>query len=397
MSMNQDALLALARALSGKGNVSSADIKNLLSPETGMLTDTFYGSGEDADDEEFMYLKYAPNFRATLNLADDDIRKIISNELANGSTPWDVRRQIEEYTAAQAQMSPGVVNQEGETRDLLSFADKVYGEINSLQIARQEKGRKASADDPFAAGGVPDRNMDFAPEQLAPELFDMLFKRNEGLAADTTKYAARGKARGQALKFLSAQQFDNPLTAKLPIINSGTYLDFAQGEDKVAERSQSKEISRLQKQYQDAEAAAERIRSGKYTELSGGSMSREQALTAAERRVAATRPLFEQAFARGQANDLYSTENKSFGKSQSKDGSFDRAEDARFGRTAQGIVDRSENVTKDVQDTAKKSKYMKEYTEALGMLLQQAARAQGYTPYEETITARSNFLRSGGM
>jgi hypothetical protein len=79
----------------------------------------------------------------------NNIRKIIANELAQGAAPWDVRRQIEEYTAAQANANPGLINQEGETKDLLSFADKVYGEINSFSVASQEKSRKASANDPF--------------------------------------------------------------------------------------------------------------------------------------------------------------------------------------------------------------------------------------------------------
>jgi hypothetical protein len=72
MSMSQDALLALARSLSGKGNVSSSDINTLLSPEVGYLTGSFYGQeGGDEEDDEFMYLKYAPNFRAAMNLTDE--------------------------------------------------------------------------------------------------------------------------------------------------------------------------------------------------------------------------------------------------------------------------------------------------------------------------------------
>jgi hypothetical protein len=80
-----------------------------------------------------------------------------------------------------------------------------------------------------------------------------------------------------------------------------------------------------------------------------------------------------------------------------KDNSFQRAEDIRFGRTAQQVVDRSENVGKDIVESARKEKWLQDFNSALGMLVQAKARGAGYTPYQETLTARSNFLRAGGM
>lgn len=391
MSMSQDALLALARSLSGKGNVTSADINSLLSPETGMLTDTFYGSGEDENDEEFMYLKYAPNFRQAMNLTDDNIRKIIANELAQGAAPWDVRRQIEEYTAAQADANPGVINQDGETKDLLSFADKVYGEINSFSVASQERSRRASADDPFAAGGLPSRGMDFAPEQLAPDMFDMLNTQNRALAADTTKFAARGQARGQALRFLESQKSKSAVEEQKS--EDGGFVGFREsisrnlantpyGRGETGIRG----LLPLLKNIEQIPASAYGLFKGVTDPVFDASVM--GAKSAVSKVNLGKDPIGQAIYGRAR------TQSSSGGKN---DGSFDRAEDARFGRTAQGIVDRSENVAKDVVDTDKKSRYMKQYTDTLGMLLQAKARAQGFTPYEETITARSNFLRSGGM
>ena len=194
MSIEQDAILALARqqqlagSLGAKGNVTSADIKNLLSPELGYLTGTFYGQqGTGEEDDELFWMDYAPNFRKALTLPDTDIRKIIAGEIYRGAAPWDVKRQIEEYTASQADLSPGLINQEGETKDLQSFANTVFTEYNNYQVAKTKAARKSAGEDPFVAGGVPYPDMDFAPQYLAPDLFENLAKEAAARNAESNK------------------------------------------------------------------------------------------------------------------------------------------------------------------------------------------------------------------
>jgi hypothetical protein len=403
--MEQDALLALARSLSGKGNVTSGDINTLLSPEVGRLTGTFYGQeGADEDDDEFMYLKYAPNFRAAMNLTDDNIRKIIANELAQGSAPWDVRRQIEEYTAAQANANPGLVNQEGETRDLLSFADKVYGEINSFSVASQERSRKASANDPFAAGGLPSPDMDFGMDRLAPDMFDMLSKRSQALEADTQKYQARGKSRSAALEFLKRGMGSsfNPIKDKLPEYEGRSYLEFASGGGggRITDEQANfaKQVEGYQKDYLIRVNEQNQLKKNpsSWKQLFPQTRSYEEAVALAQRGVDVYKKQFDTSMEGAKKNlGMYTQEKMANPKGE--DRSFQRAEDIRFGRTAQGVVDRSENVAQDVKDTAQKSKWMQDYSSALDMLLKAKARSVGFTPYEETLTARSNFLRSGGL
>ena len=403
MSMSQDALLALARSLAGKGNVTSADIKNVLSPELGYLTGTFYGQqGQGEEDDELLWMDYAPNFRKALTLPDTDIRKVIAAEIYRGSAPWDVKRQIEEYAASQADLSPGLINQEGETKDLQSFANTVFTEYNNYQVAKTKAARKFAGEDPFVAGGVPSPEMDFAPQQLAPDLFESLAKEATARNTESNKFNQRAKSRSSALKFLEQQK-----------------------------QKETKRVEDQQTPYPFDEKT-EGLRSSLSRNLANTPMGRGEAgltglfplLKMAEQIPAGaaalyrgvTDPIYEEGVRNvnyiakntigksledvSLGNDpigqiLYGRDRK--GSKPKDDGSFQRAEDARFGRTAQSVVDRSANVSKDIQESGKKEKWLQDFTSALGMLVQAKARSAGYTPYQETMTARSNFLRAGGM
>jgi hypothetical protein len=409
MSIEQDAILALARqqqlagSLGAKGNVTSADIKNLLSPELGYLTGTFYGQqGTGEEDDELFWMDYAPNFRKALTLPDTDIRKIIAGEIYRGAAPWDVKRQIEEYTASQADLSPGLINQEGETKDLQSFANTVFTEYNNYQVAKTKAARKSAGEDPFVAGGVPYPDMDFAPQYLAPDLFENLAKEAAARNAESNKFSQRAKSRSSALEFLGQQK-----------------------------RQDTKRAEEQQTPYAFDEKS-EGLRSSLSRNLANTPMGRGEAgLTglfpllkmveqipagAAALYRGITDPIYEEGVRNvnyiakntigksledvSLGNDpigqiLYGRDRK--GSKPKDDGSFQRAEDARFGRTAQSVVDRSANVSKDIQESGKKEKWLQDFTSALGMLVQAKARSAGYTPYQETMTARSNFLRAGGM
>jgi len=401
MSIPQDQLLLLARALSGKGNVSSGDISTLLSPELGYLTGTFYG-GQDAEqaaqDDELLWMDYAPNFRKALTLPDTDIRKIIAAEIYRGAAPWDVKRQIEEYTAGQADLSPGLINQEGETKDLQSFANTVFSEYNNYQVAKKKADRTAAGKDPFVAGGIPSPEMDFAPEQLAPELFENLAKESAARGAESKKFQQRGKSRAAALEFLSRGKSFNPATEKLPTYEDANYFDWASGGTGLQDEQANfaKQVEGYQKEYMKRVDRLNQVKRGGWKRLFPELRSEQEALAAAQRGVDVYKKQFDTAFEAAKTKLGMYTPEKIVNPSQ-KDNSFQRAEDIRFGRTAQQVVDRSENVGKDIVESARKEKWLQDFNSALGMLVQAKARGAGYTPYQETLTARSNFLRAGGM
>ena len=407
MAIDQDTLLALARSLSGKGNVTSSDINTLLSPELGYLTGTFYG-GQDpeqaAADDELLWMDYAPNFRKALTLPDTDIRKIIAAEIYRGAAPWDVKRQIEEYTAGQAELNPGLINQEGETKDLQSFANTVFSEYNNYQVAKTKASRTAAGKDPFVSGGVPSPEMDFAPEQLAPDLFESLAKESAARGAESNVLRQRGKSRSAALEFLGQQkkqdvqreasrQVAYPFDEKSESIPEALRRNLANTPMGRGEAGFRGLIPLLK--------MAEQIPAGGLALLKG-----------------VTDPIYDEIIRNAKYVGEETLRRNDFSKPNlgkdvigqilygrdreqkrnvKDDGSFQRAEDIRFGRTAQDVVKRSEGVEKDVVESGRKEKWLQDFTSALGMLVQAKARAAGYTPYQETMTARSNFLRAGGM
>lgn len=403
--MNQDALLALARSLSGKGNVTSGDINTVLSPELGYLTGTFYGGQnpeQAAQDDELLWMDYAPNFRKALGLPDTDIRKIIAGEIYRGAAPWDVKRQIEEYTAGQAELSPGLINQEGETKDLQSFANTVFSEYNNYQVAKTKASRTAAGKDPFVAGGVPSPDMDFAPEQLAPDLFESLAKESAARGAESNMLRQRGKSRAAALEFLKRGTGFNPLTEKLPEYEDRSYLEFASGGGGGAKTDEqanfAKQVEGYQKDYLTRVDRLEQLKRtpDSWKRLFPELRSRQEALAQAQKSVDVYKKQFETSLNAAKTKFGMYTPEKIINP-KGVDRSFQRAEDIRFGRTAQDVVDRSGNVAQDIQESARKDKWLEDFTSALGMLVQAKARGAGYTPYQETMTARSNFLRAGGM
>lgn len=403
MSMSQDALLALARAMSAKGNVSSGDINTLLSPELGYLTGTFYGGQDTGQDDELLWMDHAPNFRKALTLPDTDIRKIIAGEIYRGAAPWDLKRQIEEYTAGQAELSPGLINQEGETADLQAFANTAFKEYTNYQVAKTKAGRSAAGKDPFVAGGIPSPEMDFAPEQLAPDLFENLAKESVARGAESNLLRQRGKSRSAALEFLSQQKKQ----AEKRKEDSKTYYPWDEKSESIPE-SLSRNLANTPMGRGEAGfrglipllKMAEQIPAGALALYRG-----------------VTDPIYDEAIKNvnyiGQETigkqipkislgqdpigQILYGRNREEKPGVKDDGSFQRAEDIRFGRTAQDVVKRSEGVEKDISESARKEKWLQDFTSALGMLVQAKARSAGYTPYQEALTARSNFLRAGGM
>ena len=407
MSDTLDSLLALAASLQQKGNLTQSDVNPLFSPELGYLTGTFYGgdtAAQSAQDDELLWMDYAPNFKAALGLPDTDIRKIIANEIYSGANPWDLKRQIEEYTAKQAELYPGVINQEGETKDLQSFANTAFSEWNNYRVAKTKQQRQG-ADDTLSKGGVPDPSLDFAPEQIAPELFELLAGQNTALQAEGGKLSQRSKSRSAALKYIQQQQAA------------------AQKRTEQAAAKRAPFPSDV-----DAESIPEALRRN----LANTPMGRGEAglmgliplykmLEQVPAGAAAvyrgiTDPLYDEAIRNvnyiGQETIGRQLPKVSLGpdpvgailygknrKQQSRSGNVDAndaAESARFGRIAEGVVERSAGVEADVAENKRRAQWMNDLTSILGTLAQAKARSVGYTPFQETMTARSNFLRGGG-
>jgi len=405
---SQDALIALARAMSAQGNVSSGDINTLLSPELGYLTDTFYGQdGQGEEDDELLWMDYAPNFRRAMDLPDDNIRKQIAAEIYRGSAPWDVKRQIEEYTAGQAQSNPGLINEDGETEDLQSFANTVFSEYNNYQVAKTKADRTSAGKDPFAAGGIPPQDMDFSLEQLAPDVYQQLYGSAQKVGQDSKTFSQRGTNRSSALKFLQQQKIvdKNRVSKNSEEYRSGLDYSKPEGYRAAFNRNMSNTpmgrgetgftgLVPLYKYLEQIPASAFALKDSIMQPTIG--YATEEADYISRNTVGKGLKLPKGTTGKDVLG-IFLHGNKYKKSAPTDDGSFDRAENARFGRTAQSVVDRSENVASDISDNDKKAKWIRDYSQALEMIMQSKARSVGYTPYQEAMVKRANFMRAGGQ
>lgn len=407
MSTPQDQLLAIARTLQGRGNVSQSDVNTLFSPELAYLTGTYYQDPTvSAQEQDNMMRQYAPNLRLVLNLPDTDIRKIIANEIINfGTAPWDVKRMVEEYTAKQAELNPGVYNQEGETSDLMRFADTIFSENNKLQV----EGQKVAGDDwAKVTGGLPRPEMDFSPEQIAPELFDKLNLEGQRLRTERGRVTVSDKTKKAALRFLDQQKTESAQRKAAETAKIVPHPSLTKDESVLASLQRNLANTAIGK----GEAGVRGVVPlGKLIASPGA------ALMAVYRGL--TDPLYKEAedTLRYVAQEtvgglpsvslgedpigkiLYGRARQQMAGGQPvSDGSDERAENVRFGRIAQDVVRRAEDPVRQQEyaEATKKQKWMEDFTKILGVLAQQKARSVGYTPYQEALTARRNFMAGGG-
>lgn len=403
----RDALAVLARSMQQRGNVTQSDINTLFSPELAYLTGTYYTDPSvSAQEQDNLMRQYAPNLRLVLNLPDTDIRKIIANEIVNfGSAPWDVKRQIEEYTAKQAELNPGVYNQEGETSDLMRFADTVFSESNNLQVQGQKQGADEWAK---VTGGLPRPEMDFTPEQIAPELFQKLSEESKRLRAEVARTSMSDKTKQSALKFLeeqkneaakratdaAGQRVPHPSTVKGENILQSLNRNLANtpmGRGEAGVRGLIPQLKYL-----------EQIPAGLMGLYRGVTDPLEAALIN-EAKWIGQETIGVSSIPKISLGDdpvgqfLYGKVRPGHGQTAG-DGSDVRAENVRFGRIAQDIVNRANDPTRQAaaKEAQRREKFLGDITQILGVLAQQKARSVGYTPYREALTARQNFLRGGG-
>lgn len=214
--MDQDILILLARALSQRGNVSQSDLSSLFSPELGYLTGTTWeDTGASAENADLMKMQYAPNLRLVENLPDTDIRKRIARAIVyDGIAPWDVKAIIEEYAAAQANVNPETYNAEGETKDLISFADTIFRESNALSV-QQAKSSGEESDWSKKTGKLAPFTARYSAQDLAPDYFSALAERLYRGQEEMRKIQAPG---GQTLK--NASRFIEQQNKELQKLNA---------------------------------------------------------------------------------------------------------------------------------------------------------------------------------
>lgn len=404
----RDALAALARSMQQRGNVTQSDLSTLFSPELAYLTGTYYTDPNvSAQEQDNLMREYAPNLRLVLNLPDTDIRKIIANEIVNfGSAPWDVKRQIEEYTAKQAELNPGVYNQEGETSDLMRFADTVFSESNKLQVQGQKQGADEWAK---VTGGLPRPEMDFTPEQIAPELFQKLGEESKRLRTEVGRTSISSKTKQSALKFLEEQKNE---AAKRATDAAGQRVPFP-GDVKGENILQSLNRNLANTPMGRGEAGvrglvplyklAEQIPAGLMGLYRGVTdplydAGINEAKYIAQETIGRVPSIPKISLGDDPIGQiLYGKARSETGKPAS-DGSDVRAENVRFGRIAQDVVNRANDPTRqaEAKEAQRREKFLGDLTQILGIIAQQKARSVGYTPYREAMTARQNFLRGGG-
>lgn len=205
-----DILLALASAMQQKGNVSGSALNTLFSPELAYLTGTAdVDENQAAQQDDLLSLQYAPNLRIAVGLDATDIRRKIAAEIVEYNLPpWQVKAMIEEYTAAQATANPETYNEEGETADLMRFADTIFSENNALTVQKA----KSSGGDDYAktTGMLPRMEKRFTGMELDPAYFSKVAERLLTLDTDLTKIKApSGRTIKQAQDFISEQEKAN--------------------------------------------------------------------------------------------------------------------------------------------------------------------------------------------
>lgn len=177
-----DFILALAKILQGKGNVSSSDLTTLFSPEVAQLTGTNFQSGQQAGmEEEMMLREYAPNFLYTRSLDPEDIRASLANAIIiEGRAPWEVKRDAEAYASGMAE-ADGNYDYDANSKDLMGFVDTIFRENNALQVAKYKQAQKDTTNN------LPPEDLDFTLEQLEPELMQMLASSYSQVQSDKAR------------------------------------------------------------------------------------------------------------------------------------------------------------------------------------------------------------------
>lgn len=332
--MADDFVLALARMLQGKGNVSSGDLNVLFSPEVAQLTGTNYQSAEQAGmDEEMMLREYAPNFLYTRSLDPEDIRASLANALiVEGRAPWEVKRDAQAYASAQAE-ADGTYDFDANSKELENFVDTIFRESNALQVAKYKKQQKDTTNN------LPPEDLDFALEQLEPELMQMLASSYSQVQSDK----ARTKVDPASVKYATE------------------YLKGKRPAEEVATQKRSDVYA--------GKAGVGAVVGQGIKDIGGAIM----------------RPFKE--------GSLSDTRKQRKEKKAASD-----LQEQNFQRSLRTVAERAADPQRIADEaTAKqREKNLEQIMQVVAQLAQQNARAAGYTPYREALIRRANFISGGG-
>jgi hypothetical protein len=192
-AVNPYDFLSLIAALSAsQTKPTQSGINRLFSPEVGALTGTLYqgDSGGLAQQEEAAtMLRLGPDILRASNLPAGDIRAKIANMIYVQKIPvWDVKRRIDQELLQRQQMGE-VMDKDATAQEMYAFADKIQSQSDSLDANMATAAAKPRTD-VFSQGGLPSPEMQFAPEDLAPDYFK--------------KYAEESAKRGELLRAIGA-------------------------------------------------------------------------------------------------------------------------------------------------------------------------------------------------
>ena len=209
-SVNPYDFLSLFAALSAsQSKPSQGGINRLFMPEVGALTGTLFqqDAGASSQQEEAAtMLRLAPDILRASNLPAGDIRAKIANMIYVQKIPvWDVKRRIEQELMERQKLGEAI-DVEATTSELMSFADKIQNQSDQLEANMATAAAKPKTD-VFTQAGLPSPEMQFAPEELAPDYFKQYAEESKKRGERMRAIQAPGAAsRRQALKFITEQE-----------------------------------------------------------------------------------------------------------------------------------------------------------------------------------------------
>lgn len=380
-----DLLMLAASQAASQTKPTQSGINRLFSPELGVLTGTLYQDPTASQQgDAYLYMQNAPDIQRAMMLPDDDIRKMIVADIVDrGKNVWDVQREIEAYTAQQAALNPGVYAQEAETGDLKKFAQTVQSQWDNLRAAQMRSSADMLKSNPYTQAGLPTPEMRFAPEELLPDFFTKYAYDSLARQQRLGSLKSGEAARQSAIKFLQEQSGMTDKMGQLPVYPKAGYFD-SDRRSQEARKSTSKEVSRLQKDYQDALKELSRVKTN-YQPLSKGSMSKEQAIAAAQQRVDATKRLFDEKFAGAQERGMYTGGEATGGDIETR----------RF-REIAGRAAKAPDTSQERLNIVRDQKVADLVREMVAEGIAKKAEAAGYTPFMSSMLRRMQFVNAGG-
>lgn len=389
-SVNPYDFLSLVAAMTAaQSKPTQAGINRLFSPEVGALTGTLYQDPTASQQgDQYLYAQHAPDIQRALMLPDTDVRKqIVADIVDRGMNLWDVQRNIEAYAAEQARLNPGVYAQEAETGDLKKYAERIQTQFDNLRAAQMRSSADSLKSNPYTQGGLPSPEMRFAPEELLPDFFSKYLTDSVSRQQRLGMLKQGQTAREAAIKFLGDQSGAVDVrTAELPTYETPGYFD-SDRRTKEGLKSTSKEVQRLQKNYQDAMKTLATLRTGgRVPGLS--EMGKDNAIAAAQRRVDATKEEFDTKMAAAKERGMY-------GPAQMSAAGGGDIETRRFRQIAERVAKNPDSADERLR-IVKEQRIDDLVRQMVAEGISRKAEEAGYTPFMSSMLRRMQFVNAGG-